>query len=209
MKEMLDKFKKFSKNNRNYLLFFTILFIIGIIAGSFMAVLISETDKKLVFDSLEDFKLVLLENKINFFQTFLNTIGSNMLYVVTIWLLGISIIGIPIILFLFFKEAFVIGFAVASIFINYKLKGILFAFFYVFPHHLINILASFILLIYAIGFSFHLIEAILKKRTIDFKIMMRKYKAILLLSIIIFTFTAILESFLMPFLLKIILQLLK
>ena len=50
---------------------------------------------------------------------------NNFVYFISMWLLGISIIGLPIIYIMIFLKSFKIGFTVSSIFANYKFLGIL------------------------------------------------------------------------------------
>ena len=47
------------------------------------------------------------DNKLNYIDTLKNSIISNMSLIIVIWLLGISIIGVPIITFLYFCKSFV------------------------------------------------------------------------------------------------------
>ncbi|MEG2322653.1 MAG: hypothetical protein RSB71_04165, partial [Bacilli bacterium] len=91
------------------------------------------------------------------------------------------------------------------ILINFKLKGIVLAFLYVFPHHIINLIIYTILLSYAITLSLKIIEAVLKKKSINFKLIVNKYLMILITSMILITLTNFFEIYITPILIKIIL----
>ena len=116
----LDKLRNIIKINKKTLLFFTILLIIGIITGSIFMAILNETDKKLVIDYFNNFISNIENNKLNFFEALKNGLFNNMLYILIIWLLGISVIGIPIVIIMFFIKSFTLGFSISSIIFNYK-----------------------------------------------------------------------------------------
>ena len=118
----MDKLKGTIKVNKKTLLFFTILLIIGIIAGSIFMAILSETDKKLVTDYFNNYISNIENNKLNYLESIKNGLFNNLLYIIIIWILGISIIGIPIVTIMFFIKSFTLGFSIASIVFNYKFK---------------------------------------------------------------------------------------
>ena len=129
--------------------------------------------------------------------------------IIIVWLLGISIIGIPIVIIMFFIKSFTLGFSISSIIFNYKLKGCLLAFTNIFPHQILNFLIYMILTTYSIFFSLKIINSIIKKKTIDFKILMNKYFKVLIFSIIIILISILIEVFITPLLIKITIPFIK
>ena len=114
--------------------FLIMVMALGILAGILFVFFISSEDKALLLDNLNSFFTSIKENKLNYTDSLMNSISSNLLSILFIWLLGISVIGIPFILgFLVFK-CFVLGFSISPILVNYGFKGILVAISYVFPH---------------------------------------------------------------------------
>lgn len=209
MKKILDKIKSNIQTNKNMLIFLSIIGIIGIIIGTILNIALNSEDSKLVSDFLNDFIYNIQNNTLNYKDSYINSLLSNLLYVIFIWLLGISVIGLPITLFIFFTKTFVIGFSIASIIANYKLKGCLLALSYIFPHMIINIFVYIILTMYSLSLSLKMLQTIVKKQTLDFKFIMHKYLKILLISIIAIIITAALEVFLTPILMKFIISILK
>ena len=203
----MDKLKGTIKVNKKTLLFFTILLIIGIIAGSIFMAILSETDKKLVIDYFNNYISNIENNKLNYLESIKNGLFNNLLYIIIIWILGISIIGIPIVTIMFFIKSFTLGFSIASIVFNYKLKGCLLNFINIFPHQMIYFLIY--MLITTIFFSLKMINSIINKKNMDFKIMMNKYVKILIISVIAITIGIIIETFITPLLIKIIIPLIK
>lgn len=205
----MDKLKGTIKVNKKTLLFFTILLIIGIIAGSIFMAILSETDKKLVTDYFNNYISNIENNKLNYLESIKNGLFNNLLYIIIIWILGISIIGIPIVTIMFFIKSFTLGFSIASIVFNYKLKGCLLNFINIFPHQMIYFLIYILITTYSIFFSLKMINSIINKKNMDFKIMMNKYVKILIISVIAITIGIIIETFITPLLIKIIMPLIK
>ncbi len=205
----MDKLKGTIKVNKKTLLFFTILLIIGIIAGSIFMAILSETDKKLVTDYFNNYISNIENNKLNYLEGIKNGLFNNLLYIIIIWILGISIIGIPIVTIMFFIKSFTLGFSIASIVFNYKLKGCLLNFINIFPHQMIYFLIYMLITTYSIFFSLKMINSIINKKNMDFKIMMNKYVKILIISVIAITIGIIIETFITPLLIKLIIPLIK
>jgi stage II sporulation protein M len=205
----MDKLKGTIKVNKKTLLFFTILLIIGIIAGSIFMAILSETDKKLVTDYFNNYISNIENNKLNYLEGIKNGLFNNLIYIIIIWILGISIIGIPIVTIMFFIKSFTLGFSIASIVFNYKLKGCLLNFINIFPHQMIYFLIYMLITTYSIFFSLKMINSIINKKNMDFKIMMNKYVKILIISVIAITIGIIIETFITPLLIKIIIPLIK
>lgn len=205
----MDKLKGTIKVNKKTLLFFTILLIIGIIAGSIFMAILSETDKKLVTDYFNNYISNIENNKLNYLEGIKNGLFNNLLYIIIIWILGISIIGIPIVTIMFFIKSFTLGFSIASIVFNYKLKGCLLNFINIFPHQMIYFLIYMLITTYSIFFSLKMINSIINKKNMDFKVMMNKYVKILIISVIAITIGIIIETFITPLLIKIIIPLIK
>lgn len=205
----MDKLKGTIKVNKKTLLFFTLLLIIGIIAGSIFMAILSETDKKLVTDYFNNYISNIENNKLNYLESIKNGLFNNLLYIIIIWILGISIIGIPIVTIMFFIKSFTLGFSIASIVFNYKLKGCLLNFINIFPHQMIYFLIYMLITTYSIFFSLKMINSIINKKNMDFKVMMNKYVKILIISVIAITIGIIIETFITPLLIKIIIPLIK
>ncbi|MDD4282972.1 MAG: stage II sporulation protein M, partial [Bacilli bacterium] len=133
MKNKVDKLKSIFIINKQIIIFLLGLSIIAIIAGAFYITILNKTDQALIQNSINDFFNNIKTNNLNYGMTLKNALLTNIGFIVLIWLLGISVIGIPIIIFLFFSKAFTLGFSISSIIFHYKLKGTLLSFLYVFP----------------------------------------------------------------------------
>lgn len=187
---------------KNKLLFkLLIITIISILSGLLYMAIISKTDRNIVKTSLATFFKSL--DKLDYKSAFINCLTSNTIYIVLIWLLGISILGIPIIIIILILKSFTIGFTISSILYFYKFKGLIIAIIYIIPL-LINLFAIIYLSYYAIMFSKNLIALLFFKKTINFHNVMRRYLKILLTCIIFILISSIIEIYLVPSILKLL-----
>ncbi len=200
--KIMDKLKIKVKLDKKILLFLLILLIIGITVGSIFVTILNQSDKSLVSEHLNDFLNSVEGNKLDFSLALKNNLVSNILYVLIIWLLGISVIGLPIIIFMFFSKTFILGFSVGAIISTFKTKGILFSLIYTFPGQVISLLFLILLVMYSMSFSFKMIYLIFKKKTLDFKIVMNKYFKVLLVVLIAIILMSLYDTYLMPRLVK-------
>ena len=190
MKKQMDKLKNKTISNKKIIVFLVGLFLIGLIAGSIFITIISKSDQALVKEYIKEFVNKADKNKLN---------G---LFIVIVWLLGFSIIGIPIVIFMYFSKAFILGFSLSSFILQYKFKGLLLALIYFFPHHVVNILAYTLIMIYSLKISFILINSIIKKKTISFKAIMNRYLIVFAVSIGMVIVASLYECFVVPFLIR-------
>lgn len=205
MNKLYLKLKNATIKSKKIYLFLLLIFIIGLIFGSIFITIINETDKNAVMSQITNFFLKIKTNQINFIDVLKNNLSSNLIYIIFIWLLGISIVGIPIIIIMLFIKGFMIGFSVASIIAKYKLIGILGSFTYIFPHIVLSVLIIFTISNYALKLSFNLFNAVIKKKTINFNEIINRYSFIMLLGIIGMTITSLIETFISPYIIKLFL----
>ena len=198
----MDKLKNKTTSNKKIIVFLVGLFLIGLIAGSIFITIISKSDQALVKEYIKEFVNKADKNKLNYLEALKNASLSNGLFIVIVWLLGFSIIGIPIVIFMYFSKAFILGFSLSSFILQYKFKGLLLALIYFFPHHVVNILAYTLILIYSLKISFILVNSIIKKKTISFKAIMNRYLIVFAVSIGMVIVASLYECFVVPFLIR-------
>ena len=107
MKKQMDKLKNKTTSNKKIIVFLVGLFLIGLIAGSIFITIISKSDQALVKEYIKEFVNKADKNKLNYLEALKNASLSNGLFIVIVWLLGFSIIGIPIVIFMYFSKAFI------------------------------------------------------------------------------------------------------
>ena len=205
MKELYNNYKKELSKKNNLIIIVFVIFFIGIIFGSIYITILSNDQKSIIIKQVgEYFKnmpKLSFEDKLEIFK---NSLISNLLYTISIWILGLSIVGLPLIFIMIFFKSFILGFSVSSIFAKYGVKGILKAVIYVFPVNIITIILAIVLSSYSILISCKLFLSAFKKQTINFKTFMGKYLFLLVISILICILCSLYEAFINPFFYKII-----
>lgn len=197
MRRLIFLLKNYYRVNKKYFVFITIIFFIAIMSGSIFTLTLNDTDTNIVSEFFSNY----LENinKINYISSFVNSLISNIFVVMIIWLLSYSIIGLPIIILIFFYKSFIIGFSISGIIINYKIKGLLMAFLYIFPHQILFILALLYLLVFSVIMSINLFYAVFKHQNIRFS---SNNNLIIIFSSIITLLCSIYDSFILPLIMK-------
>lgn len=195
---------KNSINRQKKLYFFLIgLIVVGVLSGILFWFIINKEDKLLVNNDLTSFFTSIKDgNNINYFSSLLNSVITNLIYIGFIWLLGISIIGFPIILIMIALKGFIVGFSISSIVATYGFKGILGALSYTFPHQIIFLTLLVLLGFYSISFCIKLFKYLFLKQNINFKDAMRRYLKILLISSITSVVISLFETFVATYFIK-------
>ena len=203
-----NSIKKIILPNKKVNIFIISILFLGVIAGGIYANIISINDKNLVIDKIKVFIDNINQNSLNTLLIFKNSIGINISYLIIIWLLGMSLIGIVVNILLLFMKGFIFGFSIASFIITYGIKGIVLSFIYLIFGQLLNIIYILLLSIYSLLFSSKLIQIILKRETNE-KIspFLKNYFLILIICIVISLISSVSETFLLPALIKLIIKL--
>ena len=194
--------KEIQKNKYKYI-FLSIIVLIGFITGFIFSNILSYSDHQAISEVLKKYFLGIKNNlDINYLGNFLNTFSINYLYMILIWVFGISIIGIILNPFILYFKSFIIGFSCGIIISVYSYLGILGSILYIFPHLLINLIIYILLSFYGMKLSILLFKSLFLKKQFNFPDFMKKYLKILLFSGVILLISAIYETFLSNFVMK-------
>ena len=186
--------------NKKIFLFLLTMSIIGVITGCIFLILIKENNTEL---NNEINKFISNINSMNYLESFKNIFSSNIFFLLIIWLIGISIIGIPVSLFLFFIKSFSLGFTISSFILIYKVRGVLISLIYIVPCQIINIIITIYLLSFSLIISFKLIESMIKKKSFSVSFI-SNYKKVLLFSVLILLLSNLYEVFVVPYLFNVL-----
>lgn len=204
MKKEKNAFQKEIQKNKYKYIFLLTIILIGFISGIIFSNILSYNDHQEISNTLKDYFLGIKNNQsINYLGNFLNIFSVNYLYMLLIWIFGLSIIGIILNPFILYFKSFVIGFSVGIIISVYSYLGILGSLLYLFPHLLINLLVYTLLSFYGIKLSIKLFKALFLHKNFNFQELMKKYLKILGLASIILLITTLYETFLADFVMKI------
>lgn len=199
MKKIINKFKH---NKTLYILI--IILLITFILGCLFIAFLSDENKQLILTNLNNFIDTIKNNKQNNLNTLYRSLSNNIIINTLVWIIGVSIIGIPIIILILGIKSFVLGFTLVSFIYNFKLKGILWGIIYIIPH-IINILLLFVLSYYAIKFSIMIFNYYFRKKEYSRSIIVKRYIKTLIICTIAYSISSVIEAYLIPNILKIIL----
>ena len=200
---LLDKLINNIKFDKKYVLFSIIIVISGIITGSLFIVILNNTDKNIVIEYISSF----IKN-INTMNILKNTFITNYICIFILIIIGYSCFLFPINILILFYKAFIIGFTISSFILTYKTNGILLAIFYIIPHLIINILIFALITAFTLRLSLNMIKCIIKRKNVNIRGYFNKYLSLILLSLLIITLTSLYESYLMPYLLNLVIKIL-
>ncbi|MDD3839173.1 MAG: stage II sporulation protein M [Clostridia bacterium] len=192
----------------NHLMIYIIVFfcfVAGISAGAYTVGSISSEQKEELSDFLKSSSTILdddsLDNNIIFKRSLINNFQSLGL----IWILGITIIGIPAILIVVGIKGFIIGFTVGFLINQMNFKGIVFVLLSILPQNIIFVPATIVMGVMAISYSLFILRIKKKGKWVDKQLLKRQFLLYILVFFIlsiIFLLGCIMESYIAPFLIK-------
>ena len=189
-------------------IFILSIIILGIILGSIFSTIITQNDQNLVIEKIKLFITNISDNSLNTITSFKNSISINLIYIIINWILGMTLIGIPINTFLLFIKNFILGFSLSSFILTYSYKGLILSSIYLIFGELLTIIILSILTTYSIIFSSKLLKHIFKSNIPnEIPKYLKNYSLIFVISIILCLISSISESFLVPTLVKLIIKL--
>ena len=180
--------------------------IVGLACGAIFLSLLSSGDKNLVVTKIRDFMESIHNNTLDSGLAFKNALIINFSYIILIWLLGFSIIGLVINFIANYFKSFILGFTLSSLSYTYHFKGIVAVFIYTIPTQIINIGVYLILGVYTIMMTNMLIKTIFKKQQ-NLKGFFKKYVLILGIVSVMALISSLCEAFILPWFLKIVIKL--
>lgn len=187
-------------SNKNLVIFLASLLLVSIIIGIIFFLYINTNDKEALNQSIKN--VFEIPDSIEYFEALKTNLKDYTFDYILIWLLGLSVIGIILVIFLFFTEGFSIGFALAGIFNTYGIKGVIASFSYLFPTKIIYLLGLFMITFFASKISYKIIKILFLKKEITIRNDMQKYTRILVICLILATLTSIFKTFIDPFMIK-------
>lgn len=192
-------------------IYITLLIIlgIGVFVGLLFPLTLSNSNHDLLKTSISSFFNNVTNHQVDYAEGIKNSLLSNMSFLIGIWLLGMSVIGLPVVLFLLLYKGFVFGFSISSIIAVYGIKGIPSAITYVFPGSVLALIAIVLLCFYSVSFSIRLFRYLFLKENLNFKRIMNRYCKILGVCLGIFLIVSLLDVYLAPILMNVFTFLLK
>jgi stage II sporulation protein M len=156
---MLQPIRHSLRDQTPLFVFVSVLFLMGVVFGALMVNALTFEQQQDLSRYLGDFFVSVNDGGASFQALSFWAVASlHLKWLGLIWLLGLSVIGLPGILILDFLKGVLIGFTVGCLVGQFTWKGLLFAIVSVAPHNLIVIPALLITSVAAVGFSLGIIR---------------------------------------------------
>ena len=194
---MIKLFKK------NKILFFLIISIILVFIISL--ILYFTVDKKYILDiNKRIVSYIKNTSSVKFnLKTLYKNLFNNISYNFIIWFLGVSIIGIFFLLFLFYLNCFVSLFEIISLFSYYKFSNIIFTITYSL-YNIVNLIIATIIYYYAFTYSVILFKYLFLKKDYSIQIITKRYLKILIFLLLYSLIQSITDTYVFPYLIRFI-----
>ena len=204
--KLLDKLINSIRFDKKYVFFMLVIIIIGIITGSLFIIILNNTDKALVKEYIEEYvNSINTDYKTNLY----NNIMLNYSSVLIISIIGFTYFLFPINILILFYKAFVIGFSISSFIMCYGIKGLILSIIYTLPSEVLNILFLGLLTAFTTKLSIRMVNCIIHRKSVDLRAYLYKYIGILSIVVLLFIFTTLYETYIIPLLFKNVVKILK
>lgn len=206
MKKIVLKNKVTNQKRRYFVIL--VFIIVGIFMGFIYPFFLSSENKEILDLSVNSYFDIIKNNNYISLDVLKNVIPNNIFLLITIWILGISIIGLIFVIFILLYKSFILGFSFSSIVYTYGIKGILGGFIYVFPASILELIIYILIGFYSISFSIKLFSYIFLKNNINLSGFITKYFKILCITIMGIIVTGLYQVYVLPILIKLFTNLL-
>ena len=185
------------------LLLLTILAIVFTIIGIFFPAILTEANKELIKNNIIKFINKIDNNEINYLSALFYSSWNNILVTFILWILGISLIGIPFIIIIYIFKCFLTGFSFTSILITYGVKGSITAMIYSIPNTL-NSFGSLLLSYYALSLSITIYKCIFKRENKNWSTITKQYIKLGIFFLLYTIIISVIESYIIPNILRLL-----
>lgn len=182
------------------LLFFVLLiFVVGVVFGALAIRTLDYAEKEELVNYLSTF-FNGIDNEFakEYSVNLMDSIWLNLKTVAIVGILGLSLIGMPLIPGIVFLRGFVVGFTVGLLVNELGIKGMLFALISILPQNLIIVPATVLVGTIAMSFSITIFKSLITKRPISFGLHLVNYLVGLVLIGGAMVIASLIEAFITP-----------
>lgn len=151
----MQSFRQTLKDQTPLYVFVAVLFLVGVLFGALMVNALSLEQQQDMARHLNHFFINVQDSNETMMQSsYWSIAGLHLKWIGLIWILGLSVIGLPGILILDFLKGVLIGFTVGYLVGQYSWTGLLFALVSIAPQNLVIIPMLMMCSVAAISFSY-------------------------------------------------------
>lgn len=156
LKKLRNVIGEHISRNRNAYLFLLMAFVLGVSAGAFTVNGLSTMQRDELSNYFQGFLQLLNNQNLESSELFSTALLENLKLIVILWILGVTIIGIPFIFIILGVKGFITGFSSGFIINVLGLKGVLFTTFALLPKEIIIVPCLIAIGVNGINFSLHI-----------------------------------------------------
>lgn len=203
----MEFIKKHIKEHLFVYLLVVLCFLIGISVGAFTVKIINTHQKQELIAYLRGFFQLFEGSQLRGVDILKESLKNNLQLLLFNWILGVIIIGLPVVFVIIGFKGFVIGFTVGLLIEEFKLYGGLLFLFSVLPQNIILIPVFIFGAVTSVGYSLQVARAKMsKQRSFSLSKQLWLFSSIHLVLAGIIVVAALIESFIIPFFLSIIVK---
>lgn len=192
----------------NFILYFLLVLalMIGISAGAITINVLNEEQSRSLISFLDSFFKVLSQEKIDSLTLLKHSFVNNFQTIILIWILGITVIGLPIVIFIVVLRGFIVGFTVGFLINELGLKGFTFSMLTILPQNIFVIPGIVALAVLSINFSIKIVTS-KTKRGIKFSFMseLTRYSISTAILSLLIIMGSLVEAYVTPIFMKLLL----
>lgn len=181
-----------------------LLLLLGLIAGNYMATHLNTGVKGHLLEMIDNYLRSQQIDAVGSFEIWAGAFINQLQTVLLIWFLGLTVIGLPLILALIFVRGLSLGFTVGFLIQEKAGAGVLMTLLTIFPQNLVYIPMTVVWAVIAINFSLFLVQGRLKA-SVSLGRSLAIYCAWLLICSLIILAGSLIEAYLSPRLLGLLL----
>ncbi|GGD69869.1 stage II sporulation protein M [Paenibacillus nasutitermitis] len=183
--------------------FVCVLFVVGLVFGALLVNALTLDQQQDLAGDVQQFAQHIQSGMLpDAAQSFWDRAIFNAKWILLIWVLGLTVVGMPLVLALDFLKGVLVGFAVGTLVSQHEWKGLLFSLVSVAPANLFVVPALLIASVSAVSFSIYVIKNRLLGRYGSMSQSFISHTATGVFMILIAVGAALVESFVSPLLLK-------
>lgn len=182
---------------RKPLIALIIVMAVSFISGVLFVSVISDGNQELIKSSINSYFNGINNNEMNYLRGLYSVLTGNLFLVFFLWVIGISIIGIILVILILAFKSFLVGFSFTSIIYTYGFKGILTGIIYIIPE-IINLFVVFVISYYSVSFSFVLFNMLFRKKEHNKKVIVSRYIKLLFIAIVAMILISLISVFVIP-----------
>ncbi|MFC4808417.1 stage II sporulation protein M [Paenibacillus sp. GCM10023250] len=191
------------KDQLSLYVFVFVLFVVGVVFGALMINALTLDQQQDLSDDIRQFLLHIQNGTLaQGSETFADRAWFQAKWLLLVWVLGLTVVGMPFVLALDFLKGVLVGFAIGMLVREFAWKGLAFSLASVAPVNLIAVPAFLIASVSAVTFAVHVVKSRLFGRFGPLGRPLLAYTATAAVMLVLLIAAALVESYVTPVLLR-------